>query len=196
MANRSPRTQRTSLLFDVWLIGHAMSTLIDEALVPAGISGDDYGLYSLLRGWGPATPSQISRWTGMRPTTVSVSLKRMAGRGHAQQQANPDDGRSYLVGLSEAGIAAHIEATPLFLAAATRLAGDLSSNQQEERSTLQRIDAAFRSALELDDRPYSLADDGSINNGGHLAYEGSHLTAAQEQRVLHYIDFIRSEPTG
>src|SRR3954464_15176514 len=121
MAGRSRTKQRTSLLFDIWLIGDAMATLIDEALAPAGIRGDDFGLYSLLRGYGPTTPSQISRWTGMRPTTVSVGLKRMRGRGHAVETPNPEDGRSYLVGLSEAGLAAHTASAPPFLAAMARL---------------------------------------------------------------------------
>ena len=116
------------MLFDIWLIGHAMSTLIDEALAPSGIGGDDFGLYSLLQGWGPATPSQISRWTGMRPTTVSVSLKRMAARGHAEQTPNPADGRSYLVGLNAAGKAAHGSAAAGFLSATARL--DSCAEQQ------------------------------------------------------------------
>jgi DNA-binding MarR family transcriptional regulator len=184
------------LLFDIWLIGHAMSTLIDEALSPSGIGGDDFGLYSLLRGWGPATPSQISRWTGMRPTTVSVSLKRLAARGHAEQTPNPDDGRSYLVGLNSAGAAAHEAAAPLFLAATGRLESGMSSAQHDERSVLQRIDAAFRTALELDDRPYSLADDNASGGVGRVTYDGAPLTAAQEQQVRQYIDFIRSQSPG
>src|SRR4051794_11976059 len=196
MAGRSRTKQRTSLLFDIWLIGHAMSTLIDEALAPSGISGDDFGLYSLLRGWGPVTPSQISRWTGMRPTTVSVSLKRMAARGHAQQAPNPADGRSYLVGLNAAGEAAHDAATPLFMEAMRRLDAGLSQSQHDERIALQRIDAAFRVAPHLDDRPYSLADDEAEGTGGRVNYDGASLSAAQEQRVVEYIDFIRSQPPG
>ena len=183
-----------SLLFDIWLVMHAMSTLLDEALASSGLSGDDFGLYSLLRGWGPATPSQISRWTGMRPTTVSVALKRLAARGHAEQAPNPHDGRSYLVGLNAAGAQAHATAAPLFRSAMERLAGGMSETQHEERIALQRIDAAFRSALNLDDRPYSLADAEADRTGGRLAYDGASLTAAQERAVLQYVDFIRSQP--
>jgi hypothetical protein len=84
----------------------------------------------------------------------------------------------------------------MFLEAMTRLSSDLTATQHEERAALQRIDAAFRSTLELDDRPYSLADGDSDREGGHVVYEGTPLTAAQEQRVLHYIDFIRSPSTG
>src|SRR5215213_1849688 len=101
------KTRRTSLLLDLWMVGHEMSALLDEALASSGLSADDFGLYTLLNGWGPVTPSQISRWTGMRPTTVSLALKRLQARHHGVSTPNPDDGRSYLIGLNDAGIAAH-----------------------------------------------------------------------------------------
>ena len=188
------RTRRTTLLLDLWLVGHQLGALLDDALAPSGLSADDFGLYSLLRGWGPVTPTQISRWTGMRPTTVSVAVKRLNGRGHADQAPNPQDGRSYLVGLNAAGEAAHDEAAPLFIAAMKRFDNGLVASDLEARTTVQRIDAALRAALDLDDRPYSLADDGRAEHGGALTYAGPPLDAAQEERVLQFMDFIRSQP--
>ena len=70
----------------------------------------------------------------------------------------------------------------------------LATSDHEARATVQRIDAALRSALDLDDRPYSLADDDRAEPGGALTYPGPPLDAAQEERVLHFIDFIRSQP--
>lgn len=195
MATPAPRkTRRTSLLLDLWMVGHEMSALLDEALASSGLSADEFGLYSLLRGWGPVTPSQISRWTGMRPTTVSLSLKRLNGRGHGEQTPNPQDGRSYLVGLNAAGEAAHSAAASLFLAGMERFHSGLATSDHDARATVQRIDAALRSALELDDRPYSLADDGHPEASGALTYPGPPLDATQEERILQYIDFIRSQP--
>jgi DNA-binding MarR family transcriptional regulator len=186
--------RRTTLLLDLWLVGHELSALLDDALASSGLSADDFGLYSVLRGWGPVTPSQISRWTGMRPTTVSVALKRLNGRGHADQAPNPQDGRSYLVGLNTEGAAAHSAAAPLFFAAMERFDAGLVTSDHETRTAVQRIDAALRSALDLDDRPYSLADGDRGEPGGALTYAGPPLDAAQERRVLHFIDFIRSQP--
>ena len=180
-----------SMLFDVWLIMHSMTTLLDEALAPTPLSGDDFGLYSLLRGYGPVTPTQISRWTGMRPTTVSVALKRLQARDHGVSTPNPDDGRSYLIGLNDAGIAAHTEAAPHFRAAVERLAAELGTDQRGERLALRRIDAAFRSVLGLDPRPYELDGDGS-DNVWQLRYGGDPLTSGQEDDVRRYIEFVRS----
>jgi len=180
-----------SMLFDVWLIMHSMTTLLDEALAPTPLSGDDFGLYSLLRGSGPVRPTQISRWTGMRPTTVSVALKRLQGRDHGVSTPNPDDGRSYLIGLNDAGIAAHTEAAPHFRTATERLAAELGTDQRGERLALRRIDAAFRSVLGLDPRPYELDAEGR-DNISQLSYRGSPLTSGQEDDVRRYIEFLRS----
>jgi DNA-binding MarR family transcriptional regulator len=189
-----------SMLFDVWLIMHSMTTLIDEALAPTSLSGDDFGLYSLLRLSGPTTPSQISRWTGMRPTTVSVALKRLKARGHAVTTANPEDGRSYLVDLNEDGTRAHTAAAPYFLEAMGRLAAELEPGQRTERLALRRIDNAFRAVLQLDPRPYDLDTEGDVDpghglDGWTLRYTGPALTADQEAEVRRYIAYLRTSPT-
>ncbi len=180
-----------SMLFDVWLVMHAMTSLIDDALAPTDLSGDDFGLYSLLRGFGPVTPTQISRWTGMRPTTVSHALKRLNARGHGEQTSNPADGRSYLIGLSDAGVAAHTAAAPSFLAAVDRLADELGADQRDERLALQRIDTAFRTVLALDERPYDLRAE-LASGDWTLTYQGEPLDPVQEDAVRRYIDFVRT----
>jgi DNA-binding MarR family transcriptional regulator len=179
-----------SMLFDIWLIMHSVTALLDEALAPTPLSADDFGLYSLLRASGNVTPTQISRWTGMRPTTVSVALKRLQARGHGVSAPNPDDRRSYLIGLNDAGIAAHTEAAPRFRSAVERLAAELGPDQRDERLALRRIDAAFRSVLGLDPRPYELDGDGR-GDSWQLSYGGGPLTSGQEEDVRRYIEFVR-----
>jgi DNA-binding MarR family transcriptional regulator len=184
-----------SMLFDVWLIMHATTSLIDEALASTELSGDDFGLYSLLRMSGPVTPTQISRWSGMRPTTVSVALKRLQRRGHGESAPNPSDGRSYLVGLNVDGLAAHTAAAPYFLQAVDRLTAELGADQRSERVALRRIDAAFRAVLDLDPRPYDLGAEDDRSSQWHLRYDGPALTEEQEQDVRRYIDLLRSQRT-
>jgi DNA-binding MarR family transcriptional regulator len=191
---KHPPRPNMSMLFDVWLIMHSMTTLIDEALSPTPLSGDDFGLYSLLRATGPVTPTQISRWTGMRPTTVSAALKRLQARNHGVLTANPDDGRSYRIALNDDGIAAHTDAAPHFQTAMERLAEALGTDQRAERLVLRRIDAAFRSVLGLDARPYDIDVDGH-NADWQLSYRGEPLTSDQEDDVRRYVSFLRSTPS-
>lgn len=189
---RSP--EQMSLLFDVWLVMHLASGVLDGALAGSGLSGDDFGVYSLLRVFGPATPGQVARWTGMRPTTVSAALGRLARRGHSVQQDNPADGRSYLVGLSPSGAAAHAVAARAFLAVLARVDHSLQPDAQAQRVSLQQLDAALRGVADLDPRPYALAAE-SGNETWQLTYSGAPLTPQQEAAVRAYVEFVRTTPS-
>ena len=101
-----------SLLFDVWLVTGLTAGLLDEVLADTELNGDDFGMYSLLRRFGPATPTQLHRWTGLRPTTISAHLKRLDGRGHVSRLPNPADRRSVLVRATPAGRRVFAAVTP------------------------------------------------------------------------------------
>lgn len=188
----SKKNQSMSLLFDVWLISHLTSGLLDEVLSKTGMSGDEFGLYSLLNRFGPVTPTQIARWTGMAATTVSAALKRLTERGHAEQVPNPLDRRSYLIQLSQNGKKAHSAAGKAFLTTKPLLTAAFKPDEDRHRLELQRLDFTLRAVTGRDSRPYELADDGPTGDW-QLAYTGAALSAQQEQDVRNYIEFIRAE---
>ena len=184
-----------SLLFDVWLVTGLTAGLLDEVLAGTELNGDDYGMYSLLRRFGPTTPTQLRRWTGLPPTTISAHLKRLDGRGHITRLPNPADGRSYRVGLSQDGERAHDLATEPFLAAMHQLRAQFVPDTVRERLVLQHIDSVLRDAAGLDPRPYHVVledDTGERTEAPLLAYEGEPLSAAEEHQVRLYIDFLRT----
>jgi DNA-binding MarR family transcriptional regulator len=181
-----------SLLFDLWLINHLISGALDDVLADAGgLSGEDFGFYSLLRRFGPVSASQVVRWTAMRPTTVSTLVRRLQQRGHVEQRPHPEDGRSRLLALTPAGEEAHAATAETFFAATRVLAAALGPDEQRQRASLQRLDAALRQVGRLDPRPYAVAPDRPATVP-RLAYEGPPLTADEEAHVRQYIDFIRS----
>jgi DNA-binding MarR family transcriptional regulator len=188
----SKKNQSMSLLFDVWLISHLTSGLLDEVLSKTGMSGDEFGLYSLLNRFGPVTPTQIARWTGMAATTVSAALKRLTVRGHTEQVPNPQDRRSYLIQLSQNGKKAHSAAGKAFLTTTPLLTAAFKPDEDRHRLELQRLDFTLRAVTGRDSRPYELADDGPTGDW-QLAYTGTALSAQQEQDVRIYIEFIRAE---
>ena len=184
------RQPEITVLFDVWLLMHLVSGMLDQALTGHGLSGDEFGLYSLLRGFGPVTPTQIARWSGMPATTVSAALRRMTARGHVARMPHPDDGRSYLVGLSDAGVAAHSEAAPAFRTVARHVSDALGEDEMTQRAVLQRLDHALRGIAALDSRPYQVtaAPAGTLPT---LTYTGQALSPAEEHQVRRYIEFVR-----
>ncbi len=190
------RSAHTTVLFDVWLIMHSVIGQLDLALAETGLSADDFGLYSLLAGFGPATPTQLARWTGMRPTTLSAALKRIANRGDIDRLPNPEDARSYLVSLNERGWTKHRAAQPAFRGVLQQLALTLGPAEREVRLSLQRLDASLREVARLDARPYSVeaSAEPSVDADAEkwqLTYGGAPLTHEEEADVLRYVDWIR-----
>lgn len=187
-----------SLLFDIWLVGGLTSGLLDQVLRDTELNGDDFGMYSLLHRFGPATPTQIHRWTGFRPTTVSAHIKRLEARGHVVRTPHPQDRRSHRLGLSEAGEEALARATRPFLAAMRELGTKFRPNTVRERRVLQHVDALLRESAGLDERPYRVGfgDEGLVRDEPGvpvLTYTGDVLSRAQEEQVRLYIDFLRSQ---
>jgi DNA-binding MarR family transcriptional regulator len=147
-----------SILFDLWLINHLLTGALDDVLVDAsGLTGEDFGFYSLVRRFGPLTPTRVSRWTAMPATTVSATVRRLADRGHVAQNRNPADGRSRLIALTDAGVAAHAVTAATFFSQTRPLATALGSDEHQQRLSLQRLDAALRQVSGLDPRPYAVA---------------------------------------
>ena len=179
-----------SVLFDVWLLMHLVAGMLDQALAEHSLSGDEFGLYSLLRGSEPATPTQIARWTGMPATTVSAALRRLTARGHLKRMPHPDDGRSYLIALSDSGLAAHTGAASSFRRRAARVSTVLGNDEAAQRAVLQRLDHALREVTALDPRPYQVPES-SPGTRQALTYPGQAFTQAQERQVRSYIEFIR-----
>ncbi len=188
----TPQQHDMSILFDLWLINHLLSDAIDETLTGAsGLTGEEFGFYSLLRRFGPVPASQVTRWTAIRPTTLSTVVRRLQDRGHVEQRPNPADGRSRLLALTPTGEKAHTVAADAFFTATRALAAALGPEEARQRASLQRLDAALREVAGLDPRPYDLA--GAVaGTEQELTYDGGPLTPAEESHVRAYIDFIRS----
>lgn len=108
------RAEGVDLLFLVWLISRATTDLIDTALGPSQLNADEYAIYSVLSAAGSITPTELARWMATAPTTVSSYVKRFEGRGHVSRTPNPEDRRSYHIGLTAAGRQVHRRAGALF----------------------------------------------------------------------------------
>ena len=188
--NSSKSEGSTTLLFDVWLVTHLTGRLLDDALRPTGLTGDEFGLYSLIYRRAPVTPTQISRWTGMAPTTVSGMLRRMATRKHLTQAPNPDDARSRVLRLSAVGLRVTTEAAVVLDAVLTRLHDALGSHAPAVRAGLHELDTSLRELLDMAE-PYHVAPADEMDGRPALAYQGERLTRAQVNEVRAYIDWLR-----
>jgi DNA-binding MarR family transcriptional regulator len=131
--------QATNVLFDVWLLSRATSGVLDAALAPVGLTADEFGIYSVLTSTDAMTPTELARWMSAPPTTVSSAVRRLEGRGHVERRRNPDDGRSYVLGLTPAGRRAHAAGVEAFAPVLGRVQAALGSKEASVRRALGTV---------------------------------------------------------
>ena len=88
--------------------------MLADGMADSPLTPSEYALYSHVGEVGPCPPSQIARDLRVPATTVTVWVRAMLGKGHAERRPSREDGRSYDVALTEAGIAAHAAAREAF----------------------------------------------------------------------------------
>ncbi len=148
MTHHLDRRRRISLLFDVFTVGNRVRALLVQAMAGSGLRPDEYAIYSAVLEVGPLTISELAQVMGMPLTTVSDYVRTMTARGHALRSRNPADSRSYLVSLTEDGVAAHHQAMVAFVTAIERVRAALPIAEQDLARALHALDDAVRQVLE------------------------------------------------
>jgi len=137
----------TSLLFDVFALNQAVGRLLAGAMRDGPLSPAEYAVYSAMFELESATPTALAARLGMRLTTFMDQLRLVEERGHARRRPNPRDGRSQLVTLTAAGLAAHREANRLFEAAYEAFTAELGGGETPAKEVLAAIRGAAERAL-------------------------------------------------
>jgi DNA-binding MarR family transcriptional regulator len=83
----------------------------------------------------------------MRPTTLSSALARVSELGYVERVPNPNDGRSYLVELSEEGDRAWRAGWPALQSGLARLEHELGDALENVQNAIDRLDSAARAAI-------------------------------------------------
>ncbi len=143
------RTDDHTLLFDVWVVANSTRALLDEALRPSGLSGEEFALYSAIRRDGSITPTRLAALMALPPTTVSSIVVRLERRNHVRRAPDPKDARSYRIELTQPGQAAHGRAAKLFAPVLAEVEAALKLPIADALSALAAIDVAVR-ATKLD----------------------------------------------
>lgn len=137
-----PPIKGTSLLFDVFVLAQAAQDLLGRGMVDSPLTPSEYALYSHIGEAGPCTPTQLARDLHVPATTVTVWLRTMQRRGHADRAPSASDGRSYEISLNDAGLAAHARAREAFDAVNLRFLERLPRPEGELRAALAAIISA------------------------------------------------------
>jgi DNA-binding MarR family transcriptional regulator len=142
------RHRRISFLFDLFALGHRVRALLGQTMAGTGLRPDEYAMYSAVLKAGPLSISELAQMVGMPLTTVSDYVRTMTTRGHAVRSRNPADSRSYLVSLTQDGVAAHRVAMAGFADAIDRVRAVLPLPERDLVRALHALDDAVRQVLE------------------------------------------------
>jgi DNA-binding MarR family transcriptional regulator len=142
--------QQVDPLFLVWLVARSTEDLVDSVVATAGVTGDEFALYSVLAAAPGITPTELSRWMAAPPTSVSSYVKRLEARGHVVRKPHPSDRRSYRIHLTAAGRRTHSTAATLFAPVRARVIAALAAQDgrvEESLLLLREVVDAFRADL-------------------------------------------------
>jgi MarR family transcriptional regulator, organic hydroperoxide resistance regulator len=70
-----------------------------QAAEKAGLGLTDMQMLHMLQLYGPSTPGQLAKWTGLSSGGVTVALDRLEKAGYLRREPNPEDRRSLLITL-------------------------------------------------------------------------------------------------
>jgi DNA-binding MarR family transcriptional regulator len=122
--------------------------IVDAQLARVGIPGYLLALLTHVRDHAPVAPSEISRVSGAPMTTLRDNIQRLVDRGLVQREANPNDGRSYLLTLTSKGDATMHAADPALLEGYLALERRLPRTLEEYEELLDELTEALASALD------------------------------------------------
>jgi len=140
--------REANVLFPLFVCGGLSGALLSREIRGSGLTPQEFGVLSAIGVWGPLTPTDLARRVGLPPTTLSEYVTRFTERGLVTRSRHPDDGRSYLLGLTAKGSRSHRSASEGLLTSLESIALHLDVSPKQVREALASLERALRAALD------------------------------------------------
>ena len=151
------RLLRGAIFSELAIAARYGEELTAAELRAAGVDPAEYGPLSFIGVTQPVTRTRLAQVTGWRRTTLRDVLRRLIERGHVEERANPDDGRSTLLTLTPAGQDVFDRGKPAFHRALGRLDEALDNRLDEHEEIVWKVRVALQS---VDSVPLDAPDGG------------------------------------
>jgi DNA-binding MarR family transcriptional regulator len=140
--------EHPNVLLQAFAIQNLSRELLQRAFAGVPIDPREWGVLSILRVFGPQTPTALAAFLGMAPTTLSSLIARLARRRLVRRRRNPSDGRSYLLEVTARGEAVFQAAGPRFQAALEQVDAALGERRDAALDGQDALTEALRKALQ------------------------------------------------
>ncbi|MFC4784361.1 MarR family winged helix-turn-helix transcriptional regulator [Nocardioides sp. MAHUQ-72] len=137
-----------NLVLDLFVLHQRIGELMEATLGGTGVRPSEYAVLSQL-GISPLTPRELTDRLGVTASTLTGHLAALRRRGHTRTTANPADGRSHRVELTESGAGILRECRDRFRRMLADLDQALGPDGGRARELLVRIDDAATEVTEL-----------------------------------------------
>ena len=140
MTDPADAPKRLSLLFQLYLTSQASRRFMRLALAGAGMTGEEYALYSYLYGNGPRTLTQAARDFGLPITTLATLLGPLIASGEIERRLHPSDRRARLLVLTQVGRVRLEAAIPNFTVAYRAMLAQLQERDVDSEVVFAALD--------------------------------------------------------
>jgi len=130
-----------NVLLQMFRTGQAVRELLAQAVEGTGITPDEWAVLSSIGYQGRVSPSELAGGLRVPPTTISRYVAGFVESGLARRIPNPEDGRSYLLELTDDGGTVVGTIVPRFLEILDRLR-ELTAVEEIETALLELERAA------------------------------------------------------
>ena len=130
----------TCLCLHVQRAARALARRFDMALKPSGLNNNQFSLMMSLNRPQAATMKSVCDLLATDRTTLTAALKVLERRGLVKSEVDPKDRRGRLLTLTDAGMAALMQALPIWKRVHAELDAELGAGgAQQVRQTLAHI---------------------------------------------------------
>jgi DNA-binding MarR family transcriptional regulator len=150
--DRSTVKLTPGLFLQPYILDQLVGGLMQRIVGPSAVTGSEFAVTSCLDSVGPTTPSSLADLLGLSPTTLSATIDRLVRKGQLRRVSNPEDGRSYLLELTDAGHATNRDNFGRFKVEMDAVRANLEGDADEILAAMRVLEAALRKTL-ADDRP-------------------------------------------
>jgi DNA-binding MarR family transcriptional regulator len=145
--------EHPNVLLQAFAIQNLSRELLQRAFADVSLDPREWGVLSVLRAFGPQTPTALAAFLGMAPTTLSSWIARLSRRRLVRKRSNPGDGRSYLLEVSSRGEALLDAAGPSFRNALQGLNAELGEQRTDVLDAQAVLTEALRRTLSVNANP-------------------------------------------
>ena len=145
--NRSTVKLTPGLFLQPYILDQLVGGLMQRIVGPSAVTGSEFAVTSCLDSTGPATPSALADLLGVSATTLSATIDRLVRKGQLRRVPNPDDGRSYLIELTEDGHATNRENFARFAVEMKAVRANLEGDADEVLAAMRVLEDALRKTL-------------------------------------------------